>query len=291
MNRLTAVTEILLQAVGEPAPSALDSTGSWPSKVYGAGIRGQAEFFLDTAMRTILSTSMASSLMVYQIAVPTYYYSYSTGTPSFTFAQELTDSGGAVVRHNYSDTTNKRIYVSVKTGTPAALATSLGGFTVTAATAITSSRIAGDTTWLHAEAADGYETKVLEFRRETANGQAFFYDRNPSGSPDADNNPLGSTFTADITVKALPDLDFETMPYPIQNWAVKQAILDLAKAKKASDQWIGLHTAALMSAKQVAMQHEINKMKINVLQTAHAQAFRGYRPDLSGGVTSGAGFR
>lgn len=45
----------MLRACGHLPVSALDSTGSWPSKTYGTSDAGQAELYLDTATRNTLA--------------------------------------------------------------------------------------------------------------------------------------------------------------------------------------------------------------------------------------------
>jgi len=53
-SRLQAVNEIA-RACGEERFSALDSSGSWPSKSYGTSFAGEAEFILDMTTTAILS--------------------------------------------------------------------------------------------------------------------------------------------------------------------------------------------------------------------------------------------
>jgi hypothetical protein len=282
ITRLQAVRFIMADASGDGAVTALDSTGSFPAKVYGTSNTARAESFLDRALMEVLQDGFASRLDLYVIAVPTVYYSYTGTDPSFTFGAELTDGGGAVVRFNYTDTSADRVYCSVKSGTPATGASTLGALTTTGSTTITTSRIAGSPLWLHAEAAEG-ETKSLEFRRETEGGTPFFFDRFPSVGGSADSNPLGSTFSADIRVQARPALDFGVLPFPVQDWIVKRATLSYAQVAKGPGADMQYHIMREQESKMKAMQSEMDKMGTNWHDTAHDRAMRGGRPDIASG--------
>lgn len=286
MTRLRAVQLILLDSTGD-AVTALDSTGTFPSKSFGTSKAGRAEMLLERAMSQAVLEGFASRLDLYRIEVPTVYYSYTGTDPSFTFGQELTDGGGAVVRHNYTDTSADRVYCSVKTGTPATGASTLSSLTTTGSTTITSSRIAGDPLWVHAEAA-AQETRRLEFRRESEGGTPFFFDRDPgNGAASADNNPLNANFTAGITVLAKPALDFGVLPFAVQDWIVKMATTAYVSAAKGPGADVQYHLLREREAKSAAMAAEFDKLGVNFHDTTHDRMFRGGRPDIAAGQTYG----
>jgi hypothetical protein len=61
-SRLQAVNEIA-RACGEMRFSALDSSGSWPSKSYGSSFAGEAEFILDMTARAVLSRGWEANVV------------------------------------------------------------------------------------------------------------------------------------------------------------------------------------------------------------------------------------
>lgn len=70
MSRLQAVNEIC-RSVSEWRASALDSTGSWPTKVYGSSIQGEAEHILDRICQEVLTRGTIDNTLRYQTVTPT----------------------------------------------------------------------------------------------------------------------------------------------------------------------------------------------------------------------------
>ena len=274
MTRLEAIQEIL-EGSGMMHASALASSGTWPSKTYQETDAGDAEQILDRELRKILSEGYwLNTLIDFRIYRPTYYYSYSSTDPVFTF--------------NYVDTTNDRVYVGNVSAAPDASPGTLTGSTsgttkaASSSTAVSSSKIAADPLWLSISGAScngGRFSRETEYREVSMTYDAtlatnFLVDMNP----DSEANPTTTTFTTtSIVVNAVKNLESTTVPVSLQQWAVAQASVAFQRYKKRGEGDDQMLLQRLVKARGNFVQENVDNMRTNVLHTGWMNDFKGGR--------------
>lgn len=281
MTRLDAIQE-MLEGIGAGHASALDSTGSWPSQVFGTTNAADAERILDRETKKILAQGwFLNTLSDFVVKRPTYSWTYSGAiTGTFTFGETITQAvSGATGVFNYSDVANKKVYVGDVTGTPNSSGNLTGGIsgatvtTVTAATALTSSKIAGDPLWLSA-IAGCLETRQISMTYDSTLATNLLVDM----WPDNDANPTTQLFTVDqLRLDAIKNLDFVTLPQNLAQWCVAQAQVAFQRYKKnAGQDDAGLAQRAVI-ARAHWMAENTDNARTNVLRTQETFEFKGGR--------------
>ena len=285
MTRLDAINE-MLSARGESPVTALDSTGSWPSKTYGSSDQGLAERILDRHSRRLQADgTVFNRLDDYVIELPTVKIAASGGAGTFTFGETITESTSAATgTFNYE--TGGYVYIAPLTGTFA------GGYTLTGGTSgatrtgaavstLTSGRIAVNSTWLHVDASAS-ESRRIKAETDSATSIKFLFDLDPD---DDATVPFGTLFDSSVRIDAVAEIEFTLLPELFAAYVVKSAAMDFQRSTKRGQTDDQMIQQELIAARAAWMRQESDTYGVNILATNDAFNVRGGRsgPFIAGG--------
>lgn len=257
MTTLEAVNEIL-EALGEPPVSALDTGGS--------SIEGEAETMLNRVNRRVQQGGWVwNEEEEITLKVATHKIAVSGGTGTYTVRETVTEStSGATGEFIYDD--GSFMYLTNLSGTFTGGETLTGGSsgatrTGAVATAVTSSKISVDTTnWLSVKP---HQSEPVDF---IVRG-AFIYD--------TDDNTF--TFDSQVKIDRTVLLDFTDLVDALADYIVKAAGLQFQRFKKRGQIDDQFMQDEMLRARVRANQEDTEQRRINVLKTREALRITGSR--------------
>lgn len=263
MDTLAAVNRIL-QGIGEPPVTALDTGGS--------SIEAEAEQFLDDA-----AASAQAEDWVYNrdedvdLEAPDIKLGITGSTGTFVVGETVTQSGsGATGTFGYIE--SGYMYVVAVSGTFAGSGTLTGGTsgatrTTTSTADVTESKIAFDSTWtlVRAHRVSG---DVVEGTRVVPR-EGFLWD--------ADNNTFSWDAGKTIRIDRLIAVDFDDLHLKMQEYIVAMAALDFQVYRKAGQVDDAFLRRKLSAARLAAVRWREQIGAVNLLDNAASHQLRGTR--------------